>query len=352
MSGRGSRGWIWIQLLIGWLPVLALYAAMIVVMHGASVRYALPVAARAIGAAAALGVLVLRFTERLRWPHPFRVTFVLAHVVAALVYAIAWLFLTSAIEGLWGGRFLMGAPVLLAPFILLGIWLYIAVAGVSYAVRATERAARAEAVAARAEAVAARSQVAALRGQLNPHFLFNALHTVVQLIPMEPTRAAEAAERLASLLRTAIEEDRDLVPFSDERAFVERYLELERLRFGERLEVRFDIAVEATNALVPSFAVQTLVENAVRHGAGPKVEATRVTISAAADAGRLRITVADTGAGAEAAAVDSAPGTGLRRLRERLAVLHGSAGALTVATTVGGGFSVIITLPLDVSAAD
>src|SRR4026208_1160253 len=99
------------------------------------------------------------------------------------------------------------------------------VSGVVYASEATERASK-------AEAIAARSQLAALRAQLNPHFLFNALHTVVQLMPVDPKGASRAAEQLAGLLRVTLEQDRDLVLLAEEWSFVEKYLELESLRFG------------------------------------------------------------------------------------------------------------------------
>jgi hypothetical protein len=89
--------------------------------------------------------------------------------------------------------------------------------------------------------VAARAQLAALRAQVQPHFLFNALHTVVQLIPIDPKRAVEAAELVADLLRTTLEEQREEVTLGDEWRFVSRYLAVERIRFGDRLLLREDV---------------------------------------------------------------------------------------------------------------
>ena len=119
--------------------------------------------------------------------------------------------------------------------------------------------AQAEADVARAEAVATSTQLAALRAQLHPHFLFNALHTVVQLIPVEPAKAAEAAEMVAGLLRTSIGEERDEVPLDDEWRFVSRYLAIEQIRFGDRLRIRSEIPPDVLDEHVPSFALQTLV---------------------------------------------------------------------------------------------
>ena len=331
------RRWIWAQLLIGWLPVWGLYGSMILAMHGGSARSALSIAARAIGAAALLSWPVLKLTERFPWPRPVRLSFVLLHLAGAAVFSVAWLLLASALEAVVRDGFFLIRPAGVVPFLSIGVWLYIAVAGVSYAVRATARAAR-------AETTAAQSQLAALRGQLNPHFLFNALHTVVQLIPVEPARAAEAAERLAGLLRTATAEGRDLVPLAEDRAFVDRYLELEQMRFAERLVVRREIAVTLDEALLPSFALQTLVENAVRHGAAPREGTTPITIRARAEGTAFLLEVQDDGAGADL--TRPGEGTGLSRLRDRLAALYGAAASLTLASRPGAGFTATLRAPL------
>ncbi|HVZ48854.1 MAG TPA: histidine kinase, partial [Gemmatimonadaceae bacterium] len=261
-----------------------------------------------------LGVAVYRFTQRLPWPQPFRLRFLVAHTAAALLYGAAWIALASVVMSLVNRRI----EILVGPgpvaFLVLGVWLYLIVAGVAYAAAATARAAA-------AEAEAARARLQAMRSQLHPHFVFNALHTVIQLIPSHPSAAAEAAESLAHVLRTSIEEDRDLVPLRDEWAFVERYVAIERLRFGDRLRVHAGIAPDAVPALLPSFALQTLVENAVRHGAGPRPEPTDLTISAGIAGGALRVVVTDTGAGADAARLAGGSGSGLRRLRSRLDAL-------------------------------
>ena len=332
-----SRGWIWVQLAIGWLPVWALYASMIFSMHGGAVLQAMLIAGRAIGVAAVLGILVLRWTERFPWPRHLSVGFVIGHAAGASLFAASWMMTTNLVESALRGRLRITSPAGVVPFLVIGVWLYFAVAGVAYAARATARAAR-------AEATAARSQLAALRGQLNPHFLFNALHTVVQLIPVEPARAGDAAEQLAGLLRTASEEDRDLVPLREERAFVERYLVLESLRYGDRLRWRVDVDPRAEQAMVPSFGLQTLVENAVRHGAAPREEQTTLTLVVRVAGAELLIEVSDTGAGAAPGAVAQG-GTGLRRLRERLAALYGSRASLTAVSGPTGGFSATVRLP-------
>ncbi|MEP6730804.1 MAG: histidine kinase [bacterium] len=337
-----SRRTVWIQLLIGWLPVWALFASLILAAHaGATAVTATMVALRMILAAALLAIFVQRFTERRPWPRPMRASFVLMHVAGAMGFAITWMLINTLTEHVQHGGALRSLKYGVAGYFMLGVWLYIMIAGVSYMSVATERAAR-------AEANAAQSQLAALRSQLNPHFLFNALHTVVQLIPREPKRATQAAELLAGLLRGTIEEDRDLVPMADEWSFVERYLELERLRFGDRLRVNVEMSDDARGALIPLFAVQTLVENAVRHGAAPRVEATTLSVRASTDNGMLTVTVRDSGDGASASDV-SGKGTGLKRLRERLAVLYGNDAHLDVANEATGGFLASLVIPRTVA---
>jgi len=332
------RSWVWLQLLIGWLPVWALYTTLIVVMHRVSVLVAGFIALRAVAAAALLGLLVHRLTQQFPWPHPFRPSFVALHVGGAGLFAPAWVLLTSAMESALRGRFLIIAPAGVVPYLILGVWLYVMVAGVAYATRATERAAR-------AETAAAQAQLSALRGQLNPHFLFNALHTVVHLIPREPARAAQAAEQIAALLRTTMEEDRDLVSLGEELAFVERYLALERLRFGDRLRARIEVSEDVRQALVPAYALQTLVENAVRHGASPRIEPTEIAVTARLNGGNLALVVHDTGAGETGGTGKT--GTGLSRLRERLAVLYDGRARLDLESPTGGGFTASLVVPKD-----
>ena len=301
---------LWLQLSLGWLPIWAMFTVLIVAAHSVAPVSAALVALRMIVAAALLSVLVVRFVQRVPWPARVGVSFVLLHVAAATVFALAWLIANSALESVLRHAVVLVFGPSVGAFFVTGVWLYVLVSGVSYATSATRRAGL-------AEALAVRSQLAALRAQLNPHFLFNALHTVVHLIPREPARASQAAEQLAALLRATLEEDRELVTFAEERAFVTQYVALERLRFDDRLHVRFDAQGDADDALLPAFALLTLVENAVRHGAEPNIDATTIVVDARCDSGTLRVTVRDNGVGVRppdlegSAAIGS--GTGLER---------------------------------------
>lgn len=292
-----------------------------------------------IATGVATAFLIYRFVHRFPWPRPFRLRFAALHVLAAPLASAIWLamatllgvLLTQASSDTQANRFA-------AEFFFVGILMYPIVAGVSYAVESSARAAR-------AEGIAARTQLAALRAQLHPHFLFNALHAVVQLIPIDPQRAAGAAELVADLLRATLEEQRDEVTLRDEWSFVSRYLAVETIRFGERLSIRSDLPENLLGECVPSFALQTLVENAVHHGAAPRVAATEIAVTAAGTASELTLSVRNTGDGEYVETGTAGAGTGLARLRERLMVLYGSAGNLVCQPTSDGGFEAVLTLP-------
>jgi len=337
-ASTSSRTWIWVQLAIGWLPLWALLTVLMAAVHGETVAAAVPGAARLVFGAALLGWLVHRFVARNPWPHPIRPLFVAKHLAALTLYAFGCMLFYSVIESL-----LRRQPVLVVgpgfiPFFVTGAWFYVMVAAVAYANQAAARASQ-------LAALEARAQLAVLRGQMHPHFLFNALHTVVQLIPIDPRSASRAAELLADVLRAALSEPRDRVTLAQEWDFVQRYLEIERIRFGERLQVREAFDAAALACRLPSFALQTLVENAVRHAAAPRIEPVTLGIAARVEGDVLVVVVCDDGPGADVASIAQSAGTGLRRLREQLKWLHGSEAALTLASEPGAGLTARLNIP-------
>lgn len=286
-----------------------------------------------------LGIVALVYwlVRRVPWPRPFRLRFVALHLVVGPLAALTWYAVSTPIENLVapGGSDLVGSDRL-KEMLAIGTVLYLIVIGVSYAAENSARAAR-------AESAAARTQLAALRSQVNPHLLFNALHTIMQLIPVDPRRAAEATELVGDLLRAALAETREEVTLAEEWRFVSRYLELERIRFGDRLIVRKEIPESMLDECVPSFALQTLVENAVHHGAAQRVEPTEIVVTGSATGSTLRLTVRNPANGA--APSDARVGTGLARLRERLSVLYGSAARLDVGQAGDATFESVLTVP-------
>lgn len=335
---KDGRAWVWLQIIIAWVPVWALYAFLLGAAHpGVTFTGAISAATWAIAVAAVLGIFVVRFTERIPLTRPLTARFFVYHILLALGYAIFWMLIAFVFElQLHSHSLAIRIP---APtFLPMGVWLYLIVAGASYATRATERAAR-------AEGIAAKARLASLRSQLNPHFLFNSLHTVVQLIPQDPARAGNAAEQLAALLRTGIEEDRDLISLSEEIAFVERYLALEKIRFGDRLDVSVSVDPATRELTLPSFSIQTLVENAVRHGVEKREGKTSVEIRAGVIGRRLEVTVRDAGAGMQSTSIGTS-GTGLARLAERLGYLYGSSASVEAGRDSGGAYLATLTVPV------
>ena len=290
----------------------------------------------AVGCVAA--VVVFRLVPRVPWPRPFSWRFVAVHLIAAPAVTATWLFASVPLEKLVGGISDVSFATRFKEMMVIGSFFYILIAGLSYSAHGARRAAQ-------AEAIAAQTQLATLRSQLQPHFLFNALHTIVQLIHIEPRRAAEAAELVADLLRRTIEEQRDEVPLSEEWQFVSRYLAVEQIRFGERLVVKPDLPRDLESERVPSFALQTLVENAVQHGAAPRVAPTEIAITGTRSNSELVISVRNSGDNGASQANDNGTGTGLTRLRERLSVLYGGSATLISRPISTGGYEAVLKVP-------
>lgn len=297
--------------------------------------------------ACAVAVFVFRLVpRRVPWPRPLRWRFVAFHIVAAPTLSALWLLLSWPLEQVIGGTSDISFAQRSKEMMVVGCFFYVVIAGLAYSSHGAERAAK-------AEAAAARTQMATLRSQLQPHFLFNSLHTIVQLIHIEPRRAAEAAELVAELLRRTLEEARDEVPLRDEWRFVSRYLAIEQMRFAERLVIKADLPPGFDSELVPSFALQTLVENAVQHGAAPRVAPTEITIAATRNDSTLAISVRNSGdIGNGDGDGNSSPrtngvgtGTGLARLRERVSVLYGGAATLVTQPIPTGGYEAVLTVP-------
>jgi signal transduction histidine kinase len=197
--------------------------------------------------------------------------------------------------------------------------------------------------AARLEAQLAQTQLHVLRARLHPHFLFNTLNAIAALMHRDVEAADRMLARLSELLRTAIDSsDLQEVSLADELAFVERYLEIERTRFSDRLDVRVDVASDAYGAAVPHLLLQPLVENAVRHGIAPRAGAGRIEVFARRRNGQVLLAVRDDGVGSRGRERE---GTGLGVTRERLRHLYGDAARIRSGDRAGGGFEVEIELP-------
>ncbi|MEZ5401495.1 MAG: histidine kinase [Bryobacteraceae bacterium] len=194
----------------------------------------------------------------------------------------------------------------------------------------------------RALKLAASAQLASIESRIHPHFLFNALNSISSLIREDPARAEEMVGRLAHLLRSSLDTQQEsLIPLDDELKLVRDYLEIQRARFGERLRYRLECAAHS-GAEVPPFAVQTLVENSIKHAIALSPSGGEVVIRIAETNGLLRVEVQDDGPGFDRSKI--APGRGLDTLRARLEALFGPAGTLDVPAAAHGAL-VRFTLP-------
>jgi signal transduction histidine kinase len=197
--------------------------------------------------------------------------------------------------------------------------------------------------------LAATAQLAALRAQINPHFLFNSLNSIAQLIHTDPDKAEACVERLADIFRYILRHaDKEFVPLADELHMAEAYLEIERARFGERLQVEKHIEPRSLRQLVPNLILQPLVENAVKHGLSPKIGAGTVSIDARVTDGLLTVAVGDDGLGMPGTDLASvySRGVGLSTLRDRLQRLYGPAHLPEITSAPGGGTQVRLRLPV------
>lgn len=204
-------------------------------------------------------------------------------------------------------------------------------------------------IAGRLQAQVAEARLDALRQQLNPHFLFNTLNHIVSELRSLRSRDVEPALRmllaLSDLLRDVLRERSQLIPMRDEMRMVERYLEIERARFGDRLQAEVTFEPRTLDALVPSLMLQPLLENAMRHGVSAADGRCRLSLQVRTRDDRILIEVRDAGPGMDPARRDTATGVGLRNTAERLKYLYGSGHTFDLKTLDDGGLRVAIDLP-------
>ncbi len=235
---------------------------------------------------------------------------------------------------------------------LLGAWsaLYYAI---NFFLQVEQQADRLE----RLETQATSAQLAMLRYQLNPHFLFNTLNSISTLVLLGETKPANAMlTRLSSFLRhTLVSQPGGKVTVAQEVETLKLYLDIERMRFEERLRTEFNVGDQAARGQIPSFLLQPLIENAIKYGVSAQEEGARISLSAQVIGKMLRLIVSDTGPGLQGtqrnaetlAATPSSTGVGLANIRNRLAQAYGEDHRFEIETPPDGGFTVIIELPFE-----
>ena len=287
----------------------------------------------------------------------------LIHFTAAGAYGVMWAVATFSGVGLWPDPrgWTDFARYSLAWFVLFGALLYGVIAGAAQASVAKEALRTQRETALRAQSTAILMQLQALRARLNPHFLFNALHSLAILAREAPDVASRGLTDLAQLLRYVLDAGRDAerdVALDEELAFIADYLALERLRLGSRLTVTMSIDEEARECGLPAFVLQPLVENAIRHAIAPRPDGGSLQISAWVYEQQLWLEVADDGSGAPAVSItasnafarnDSAvrTGLGLGLVRELLDVRYGDRARLEIAPNEPRGLIARLIMPAE-----
>jgi hypothetical protein len=337
--------WHWAALVLIWLTAVSMWTLAAARGINESPLKALPYGIAQMGVAAVLALGVWRLTGAVPWQmRTWR--FGAIHLAAIAVFAVLY----AAAQGLALVRersliaclrFGLDSPVT-GWNLLMGTWLYLAIAGVSYGRRADASLRAGERARAAAEILARDAQLAAVNAQLQPHFLFNALHTVSALVHVDPDRADRALDDLGHLLRYALRQSSEDVTLRQEWEFTRDYLAFEALRLGDRLRLETNVSDRALDAAVPPFILQPLVENAIRHGVASSPSGGDVAVRIARDDGVVTLSVTNTiAAGAGSAGM---AGTGLQRLRDRLALKYAPERA-TVVVATGTRFAVAVTLP-------
>jgi LytS/YehU family sensor histidine kinase len=194
------------------------------------------------------------------------------------------------------------------------------------------------------------TELNALRNKLNPHFLFNTLHSIIALTRKDPDAAETALFQFSDMLRYVLDAEKngDRVTLEAELGFVRDYLELESLRLGTRLKIDWELDEDAARHSLPALSLQPLVENSIKHAFNPHSRPGRLLIRTHVDAaaGKLAMTVGDDGPGADPGAVRGSNGLGIRTVERRLQLEYGPASGLDIETAPGEGFVVTMSIPL------
>ncbi len=349
----GRRFWLWYWLV--WLDLALLFFVVYLITGVPRMTQAIvPALANALPMGL-LGIGVVAIFRRTGWTTERYARFVPLHVVLAAVFGVGSTTISYGLYAVhrWYREGVLAPPEFNMTYFtwesVMGMMIYGVLAGVCYAILLHRGMREQEARAARATQLRTEAELKALRAQLNPHFLFNTLHTLLALVRGQDRAAAEEAlEQFGDLLRYTLDtqQNGEEVPLREELTFVENYLALESLRLADRLQLTIDVDRDALDEPVPAFCIQPLVENAVKHAVAPRVSGGRVSLTIGRRGDALHIEVADDGPGAASAELEQSGGLGLRLVRERLAARYGERASFEVDSGDDGGFAVKMRIPI------
>jgi hypothetical protein len=294
------------------------------------------------------------FAVSRKWPlaRPHLVSRAVLHFFFSLLFCVAWATCGQVLR-----LILQGAPKIWLQFgiqwlgwifitLPFGVAVYLCVVGIEHATRYFIDAREREVQVARLSEQLSSARFAALQAQLNPHFLFNTLNTITVLVRDDDRQGAVSIiEHLSELLRRTLSRHQaNEVTLGEELELVRQYVAIEQARFSDRLRPEFRIPESLMNATIPSFALQHLVENAIRHGIAKDSDAGLLLVTATRSADMLEITVINEGVSIDPA-VPAPPGHGIENTRERLRALHGERASLEIVPRPEGGTIATLRLP-------
>ncbi|WP_229412849.1 sensor histidine kinase [Massilia sp. Root335] len=295
----------------------------------------------------------------LHWPlggwlerrHASATTMCLVHAVGGPAYGLLSYALPAMLYGATQPLSFYVWPVLYS------IMSYGVIAITFHMVRANAMRRRQDAAMQQAHALLVASELNALRSKLNPHFLFNTLHSIIALTRRDPNAAETALFQFSDMLRYVLDTEKtgnDRVTLDDELRFVRDYLELESLRLGPRLSIDWELDDNAGGHVLPALSLQPLVENSIKHAFNPHSRPGRLLIRTRVDErmGTLVLSVGDDGPGADIGHVRASNGLGLRTVERRLQLEYGTMDALAIDTSPGAGFVVTMAIPLAANDKD
>jgi two-component sensor histidine kinase len=301
---------------------------------------------------------IINLSRRYRIHRGMDLRIVLVHVAAfATVSAIAeaWSAVLQVLFNPWGNRlpptFWNTWRITLLYQVVMFLIAYALILTITYLMDSRDRVARQMTEAARLNEELSRAQLAALRRQMEPHFMYNTLHSIAGLVRDQRNDAAVSMiVGLSEFLRRASEEShRAQVTLAEEVEYLQRYVDIQKVRFGERLQVSVDIPADLMNAQVPDLLLQPLVENAIKHGIAARIAGGNIRVSGARRDGGLRLGVYNDGPGFAEDWQTRGSGVGLANLRTRLRILHGDAAGLEMNRAGSSGVEVVVMLPLKVA---
>jgi two-component system LytT family sensor kinase len=288
---------------------------------------------------------------RLEWP--LKAKHIAVHLLACGAFMLAYLLIRAVVAVVqlrWAGGTVAFVDVfepLLVKTLPYSLVVYWAVVSVQHVVAYQRRAHERERRAAELEQRLTAARLQALQMQLNPHFLFNTLNAVASLMHSDVDAADRVLIRLSELLRRALDtRDRQEVPLREELEFLDRYLEIEQTRFGDRLRVEREIDATLLDQLVPNLVLQPLVENAIKHGIEPQRRPGWIRLGVRREGSQMLLIVRDNGVGLRPAKPSRrGHGIGLGNTRRRLEQLYGKQQELVIREAEGGGTEVLVRLP-------